>query len=124
MKITLNLFDVVTWMEVDNNDRHFHDEVQRTEVIVSPNNSFFIREPYKEFDAEMTRFYEQYKSIDKRSIEPPPVSDRDKYKGLMKVAFNCTDKQMACVFHRHGFEPNDYNDAVFNCLFSNITPMN
>lgn len=124
LNITLNLFDVITWMECDNNDRHFHDEIMRTEVIMSPNNSFYIQKSYKEFDAVMTQFYEQYKCIDKRSVQPPPIPDKEKYSGLMQAAIVCNDNEVYTVFHRKGYEAKDYNDAVFNCLFSNITPMN
>ncbi len=124
LKATINLFDVITYMEVCNNDRHFHDEIQRTEIICQPNNSFYCQVPYKEFDAVMMRFYEQYKMIDKRSIEPPPTPDKDKYKGFMQASINCGDDAISCVFHRKGYELSSYDDAVFNCLFKNITPLN
>lgn len=124
LNITLNLFEVHTWMTCDNQDQGFTDEVLRTEVIAGQNNSFYIRVPYKEFDRVMLAFYKQYGLLDESNIKPPPVADKDKYNGLIKPSINCAKDYIACVFHRKDYVVTNYEDAVFNCLFSNTTPMN
>lgn len=69
--ITLNLFDISTWMECDNEFKNFNDKIQRTEVITEQNNSFYIRTPYKEFDSIMHNVLNDYKLIDTRSLTKP-----------------------------------------------------
>lgn len=66
--VTLNLFDVRTWIEVDNECRKFNDNIKRTEVICEPNNSFYLRTPYKEFDVMMGKVLEDYRLLDTRSL--------------------------------------------------------
>lgn len=66
--ITVNLFDVRTWLEVDNEYQGFNDKVKRTEILVDPNNSFYIRATYSEFDVLMGKVLEDYRLLDTRSL--------------------------------------------------------
>lgn len=124
LHITINLFDVLMWMDCDNVDHKFYDEIPRTEIICVNNNSFYCQISYKEFDNVMTRFYVQYQLIDRRSIDPIPVPDKDKYKGFIQASVMGDNEAVSCIFHKKGYVVTSYEDAVFNCLFKNVTPLN
>lgn len=121
--ITINLFDVDSWFHCDNNHEGFTDKIKRTVVNTQLQKTFVVRTPYEAFDKIMSDLYRDYQLLDTRS-DNPPIPDSRKYEGPIKATFDCDKKEVACIFHRHGYEVSTFEDAVFNCLFKNITPMN
>lgn len=125
-KIVLNLFDIQLYLEANNKHLGFDDSVKRTEVINGHNNSFYITVPFVAFDSVMRDFYRHYQLLDDRSeiIEPKKIPDSQKYTGFMDTRFSVSKTQVSAAFHRKGYEITDIEDAVFHCLFKNITPLN
>ena len=121
--ITINLFDVRSYTKADNSVEGFDDEKMRT-VVNTDNKSYLLLIDYNSFDGSMLQFYSDYCLLDLRSAREQDAPDKVKYKGMMDFRITGDDKMIAVTFYRKGYEVHDYNDAVFNCLFKSITPLN
>jgi hypothetical protein len=119
---TINLFDVRSYGECDNEREGFKDKVFRTCVYLVDRVAY-LRVPYSVFNSKMMNFYREMRLLDDRSINEP-MPDRIKYKGMIRADFNTTTEYVSCVFFREGYEFTDWDDAVLNCLFKNVTPLN
>jgi hypothetical protein len=121
VKATINLFDIKSWEETDNEEAGFFDNIKRTFIIEKSGAGTDIRVSYDEFTKIMESLYSEYGLLDRQSLKK---SDRQIYSGPIKVNFSSQPDKLSVTFHRKGFQPRSFEDAVFNCLFSNVTPMN
>lgn len=123
--ITINLFDVRSYCQADNQTEGIQDTKPRT-VVFLIDRSYLLDVSYEEFDFAFTECFKDYKLMDQRSIseKEEPVPDKIKYRGMMEFKSSQNKSSISTVFHRKGYEISDFDDAIFNCLFKNITPLN
>jgi hypothetical protein len=124
-KTTINLFDVKEWAECGNKIFGFPDKHERTCVTLHDGVMYKVRVSYREFGVLMETFLGEYGALDERtSFKASVKPDKSVYCGMMQTKFSIDDKQIMTAFHRKDYKPADLSDAIYNCLFSNITPMN
>jgi hypothetical protein len=126
VEVTVNLFEVDNYCEVNNELEGIKDDIKRTIVYLPEGRAFILRVSYKEFDAMIMQLKEDYQLLDTRSILQP---DKIRYKGYIKISGACKKSFMVATFHRKDYElqgntENDFQEFAYHALFNYIYPMN
>lgn len=121
--IVINLFNVDHYSRVLNKAEGYKDNIDRTLIVQHNGVEHVAITKFEVFDKIMEEFYRDFQLYDDRTIRPI-LPDRLRYKGMMSAYFNQNKNEINAAFFRDGYEPTDFDDAMFNSLFKNRTPLN
>jgi len=129
-KRVINLFEVDSWIEVDNESEGFKDKVKRTLVVNSFNSSFFFETSFDEFDSLMDEVLADARLLDdradKKKEDPIPFEAKWKYKGDVKHRFKEAGTIIACSVLPVGYNPDGktIEQILSKCIESNYIRLN